>query len=397
MSKERRGFTLIELLVVIAIIAVLIALLLPAVQQAREAARRTQCKNNLKQLGIALHNYHDAHKLLPPGIIDCDHDARVAMHSGMVMILPFVEESALYNGYNFRFGGSPDQLGVCNVTSNASGPTGAGWLSLPNRTVISKQLAQFYCASNRSEGTLLLPQNGLGGPATMSGNPSIDRMGAIDYGFVKGAISWLCGSPDLRSYPLKYAGVFNVNSKYGLRDVRDGTSLTFFMGEIAGGEAFIGTTATGNGPRDQDVWLQAPFGVDQAWAQANIDGNVAGDNHGSILAVTRQDDTNNRDWYTAGGPVNKSDDILAPLNAKFIIYSADSSALEDCGAQLATGTASGGAQTDRLSQFRAAHKSGAHFLLGDGQVRFVADNIDRVVYSNLSTILGGEIVDDDDF
>ena len=104
------GFTLIELLVVIAIIAILIALLLPAVQQAREAARRTQCKNNLKQIGIALHNYHDTHSCLPPmkiwaNGIDCpggpDGWTNTGGWSWRVMILPFVEQSTMYNQINF--------------------------------------------------------------------------------------------------------------------------------------------------------------------------------------------------------------------------------------------------------------------------------------------------------
>ena len=94
-----RGFTLIELLVVIAIIAVLIALLLPAVQQAREAARRSQCKNNLKQLGIALHNYHDAYNLLPCGSTMTDGAVapRPRRYSGFIGMLPFFDQAPLYN------------------------------------------------------------------------------------------------------------------------------------------------------------------------------------------------------------------------------------------------------------------------------------------------------------
>ncbi|WP_437222253.1 DUF1559 domain-containing protein [Planctomicrobium sp. SH661] len=102
MVSNRRGFTLIELLVVIAIIAVLIALLLPAVQQAREAARRSQCKNNLKQLGLAIHNYSDTHNRMPPGML-----YRVGAASGegkrtpfMLFVLPFLEQAAIYNQYN---------------------------------------------------------------------------------------------------------------------------------------------------------------------------------------------------------------------------------------------------------------------------------------------------------
>ncbi len=111
MSRRRVGFTLIELLVVIAIIAILIALLLPAVQQAREAARRTQCKNNLKQIGLALHNYHDVHKLFPgssycppntttsPGMTTIGH-----CHSYAEAILPFIEQAPLFNQIDFNIG-----------------------------------------------------------------------------------------------------------------------------------------------------------------------------------------------------------------------------------------------------------------------------------------------------
>ena len=89
--RRSRGFTLIELLVVIAIIAILIALLLPAVQQAREAARRTQCKNNLKQLGLALHNYHDVHSCLPFG-----HSGNSRKYSAISQLLPFFEQANVY-------------------------------------------------------------------------------------------------------------------------------------------------------------------------------------------------------------------------------------------------------------------------------------------------------------
>src|SRR5262249_6518176 len=94
MKRNQRGFTLIELLVVIAIIAILIALLLPAVQQAREAARRTQCKNNLKQLGLAIHNYESTHSTLPPqsgGTYDNNE------MSGIVMMLPYLDQAPLWN------------------------------------------------------------------------------------------------------------------------------------------------------------------------------------------------------------------------------------------------------------------------------------------------------------
>ena len=105
MARRRSGFTLIELLVVIAIIAILIALLLPAVQQAREAARRSTCKNNLKQLALALHNYHDTHRSFPVGLMRPDSNPASTQGHGVgwsAMILPFMHQAPLYNSINWN-------------------------------------------------------------------------------------------------------------------------------------------------------------------------------------------------------------------------------------------------------------------------------------------------------
>ena len=178
----RRGFTLIELLVVIAIIAVLIALLLPAVQQAREAARRTQCRNNMHQLGLAIHNYHDTHSCFPPGVVAGIGNYNLA--SCLTMILPFVDETSLYNAYNF------------DLTSR----TCCGHVQA-NSTVTLSRLGQYTCPSdvpyaNAYEGNI-------------EGN----------YHPAAGDTSWSydCGDG---------AGMFHSDRSYRIRDVRDGTSQT---------------------------------------------------------------------------------------------------------------------------------------------------------------------------
>src|ERR1700737_4941499 len=113
MARIRRGFTLIELLVVIAIIAVLIALLLPAVQAAREAARRSQCINNLKQIGLGLHNYHSTHNVFAMGASKNpkngpgDSDLIWSSWSAHGLLLPYLEQQALYNAANFSWGVNP--------------------------------------------------------------------------------------------------------------------------------------------------------------------------------------------------------------------------------------------------------------------------------------------------
>ena len=130
-ARRRRGFTLVELLVVIAIIGILVALLLPAVQSAREAARRTQCSNNLKQIGVALHNYHDTHMSFPPGGLHHSGpgqggDSTSWRCSWLLLLLPMLEQQALYNEYDF------------NIRARDGGP---------NVTVVGTYISTLICPS----------------------------------------------------------------------------------------------------------------------------------------------------------------------------------------------------------------------------------------------------------
>lgn len=221
---RQRGFTLIELLVVIAIIAVLIALLLPAVQQAREAARRSQCKNNLKQLGVALHNYHDTHNILPVDGNAVGFGAGTKA-SPLVGLLPFMDQGPMFNGINFSSATANWQAALQDAN-----PMPYWQTVVPAYTCPSDTSARISGANgvngwaNASYGCNIGAQN-LCGQSCQPYAPG----GGWPNGFFGTGNACFSDSMD----PSQLSGVF---SRYAwaarLRDVTDGLSNTIFMGEV---------------------------------------------------------------------------------------------------------------------------------------------------------------------
>jgi len=212
---RRSGFTLIELLVVIAIIAVLVALLLPAVQQAREAARRSQCKNNLKQIGLALHNYHDvagcfpqaaiwtynAFNNIPGGTAPAPRN-----YSWIAMILPYIDQAPLYNQMNF-------QLPLMGQIASTGQP------------ILSIDFPVLHCPSDPGfQGDRNVPTwSGSGGYGSITA-AGITKIGWTNYAGAEGYDWWFRGN-----HPL--SGIFNLNTCVRIADITDGTSNTIAVCE----------------------------------------------------------------------------------------------------------------------------------------------------------------------
>lgn len=298
----RRGFTLIELLVVIAIIAILIALLLPAVQQAREAARRATCRNNLKQIGLALHNYHDVHLAFPPGWIEeaggnpfLENTGGPAGWAWGAMLLPFVDQAPLYQFLGVGVAGQP----VPDIVQNSSDRWDPPVLEV------------YLCPSDDSRGRQVVryPNSGGASGRNQCLFPKSNYPGV--YGGNRGGDGTESDPP----------GMFSMHSRVRIRDATDGTSNVLFVGERDSHERH-----GSNGPR-ASTWL--------AWA-----GGMAGTNLGMVLGRV---------------------EALRPMNST------------------------------RNDVFRSRHAGGAHFLLGDGSVRFVSENINGDLYTLLGQKASGEV------
>ncbi len=226
----RRGFTLIELLVVIAIIAVLIALLLPAVQQAREAARRSSCQNNLKQLGLALHNYHDVHNTFPPGYVAGTTSPYGNRFAWSTQILPQIEQGNIPFDFTTRVYDN-------NLQTDAIG----------NDRFINQILTIYQCPSDNRDPTSTI--NSSTGTTTNGGatftNLIVSRSSYLGvYGTPPSSVPTATTQQNdlsptnavnaINTLPTSN-GMFYRNSKIGMRSMSDGTSNTLMVGECAQG------------------------------------------------------------------------------------------------------------------------------------------------------------------
>ncbi|OJW13704.1 MAG: prepilin-type N-terminal cleavage/methylation domain-containing protein [Planctomycetales bacterium 71-10] len=353
-SAHRRGFTLIELLVVIAIIAVLIALLLPAVQAAREAARRAQCVNNLKQIGLAAHNYQQGVGSFPMGAtkapVFAPGDADTAgggwsAWSAQALLLPYMEQTAIYNSINFSW--SCEQYNSLSWAINST-------------------------AYNTKINSLLCPSDGNAG-----------KINICSYGASQGTTTFNYLDPATGTG--QSSGLFTYHRSYDIADCTDGTSNTIaFAEQLVGdgaGTALKRGNATGN----------SGGGGGQAGNRLDVSGMLV-----QIKADMVQCDTwfrapggqtNNRGGHWATGITGATilNTVVPPNGGGQSLWGA---CRMDCCVN---------AQHAHYINATSNHSGGVNVALGDGSVRFVKDSIAFPTWWALGTRAGGEVVSSDSY
>ncbi len=347
-GRRPDGFTLIELLVVIAIIAVLISLLLPAVQSAREAARRAQCVNNLKQIGLSMHNYESSNGVYPAAM----HGAVGKVYgnfTGYSSLLPYLEQASLHNAFNF------------NISLYGTGfGHYYGWSFADQSTGHATQIGLFLCPSNRASSELGMTSSGW----------TIPLAAVTDYLFSGGADNY-ASAPYLNG---ARRGLSGIDVFCRIAEVRDGLSGTIMMGEGVGGNQANPFVAQG-------------FAENRVCVPRQLYSEGKNYDNLMFMAYGRR-----RNWgteYIVGGLIGKTTDRLGAHYR-----------MNDCGYASATDYFSGvPLPTDgqTLPNFRSVHPGGGNFLFGDGSVRYIKSTINGDVYMGLSTIGGGEVLSADAF
>lgn len=349
-NPRRSAFTLVELLVVIAIIGILVGLLLPAVQAAREAARRMQCSNNLKQLALATHNYESAYKRFPMG-------ANSTTFSPQARILPYIEQANLQNMINFSL---PPYLG--------SGPN-----TYPNPVFVQlfeNVVPTFLCPSDP-------------GPTqyTQTINSVTYRFSGINYMFSN-------GSGTRTNYDDRYVtdGIVYVNSKTGFKDIVDGTSNTVMLSETVRGDGIDETLANGVLPNfpyrrilngSPGISPSGPAtggynGSGSGWPS----GLVANPDLGPVVAGHNQ-------WRGGAAGSGRGFSWVRGLSANVSTngYNTPNSRLPDISFH---GSGFYGP--------RSMHTGGANIAFADGSVRFLIEGMDAFTCRAIHSINGGEVV-----
>jgi len=378
LSPKKRGFTLIELLVVIAIIAVLIALLLPAVQAAREAARRAQCTNNLKQLGLAIHNYISVNDAIPPTGIPI-----MQSYSPAARLLPFLEQQAMYNSINFSVGERWGGGGGNVLQGPPFCPSGAGgcgdgdlWGAI-NASVTANQISAFLCPSDTELGNLTrIYFNGNGQyigrtsyPFNMGNNP-------YSYG-TSGTSNGPAYFPSFKAaFTTAPASSLNVESPVSLAAFVDGTSNTVIFSEWLRGDGIPPGGSKDGLLQTYDVGITvAAFA-----GQFNANQQYAAACQNAQITPSTGRWTWKGDWWISAH-TNTYSHTQTP-NRRSCWYTD-------------IGSGGGAAQAANMLAASSRHPGGVNTAFADGSVRFIKDSVNPTTWQALATPKGGEVISSD--